>query len=61
MHGLPICVIPARNKQLYDLHLVIPGLAAYVCVFSMFVNVPTLQELFLVCERFFFLKKIEDP
>ena len=39
--------IPARNKYLYGLHAVVPGLAIYVCDFSMFVNAPTIQELFL--------------
>ena len=40
--------IPGRNKYLYGLQVVAPGLAVCVCVFSIFVNAPTIQELFLV-------------
>ena len=40
--------IPERNKYLYGLQVVVPGLAVCVCDFSMFVNAPTIQELFLV-------------
>ena len=36
---------PAPIKYLYGL---VPGLAVCVCVFSMFVKAPTIQELFLV-------------
>ena len=39
--------IPARFKYLYGLQVVVPGLAVRVCDFSMFVNVPTIQEVFL--------------
>ena len=31
--------IPARNKYLYDLQIVVLGLAVCVCIFSIFVNV----------------------
>ena len=40
--------IPGRNKYLYCLQVVVPGLVVYVSNFSMFVNGPTIQELFLV-------------
>ena len=40
--------IPARYKYLYGLQVVVPGLAVCVCDFSMFVNAPTVQELFKV-------------
>ena len=47
---------PARNKYLYDLQIVDAGLTVCVCGFSMFVSAPTIQEIFLVCAKFFFLK-----
>ena len=37
--------IPARNKSLFVLQIVVPGLAVNVCEFSLFVNSPTIQEL----------------
>ena len=40
--------IPARNKYLYGLQVVVPGLAVFVCAFSMFVKAPTIQELLQV-------------
>ena len=40
--------IPARNKYLYGLQVVVPGMAVCVCDVSMFVNAPTIQGLFLV-------------
>ena len=40
-------LIAAWNKYLYGLFVVVPGLAVCVCVCSMFVNAPTIQELFL--------------
>ena len=43
--------IPARNKYLYDLKIVVPGLAVCVCDVSMIVNAPTIQELFLVWDK----------
>ena len=39
--------IPRRNIYLYHLQIVVPGLAVCVCEFSVFVNAPTIQELFL--------------
>ena len=39
--------IPAWNKYLYGLQVVVSGLAVSVCVFSIFVNAPTLQEFLL--------------
>ena len=44
--------IPARNKYLYGLQVVVPGLA--VCDFPMFVNASTVHELFLVQGSVFF-------
>ena len=38
--------IPARDKYLYTLQVVVPGLAAYVCAFSMFVKAPMVLELY---------------
>ena len=37
--------IPARSKYLYDLHVVVPGLAICVRDFSIFVNAHMVQEL----------------
>ena len=37
--------IPARNKYLNTVQVVVPGLAVCICDFSMFVNAPTIQEL----------------
>ena len=45
--------IPVRNKYLYGLWIAVPGLAVCVCDFSMFVNAPTKQELFLGGNVFF--------
>ena len=45
--------IPTRSKYLYGLQIVVPDLAVCVCVFSMSINAPTIQELFVV---FFFFK-----
>ena len=39
--------IPTRNKYLYGLQVVVPGLPVCVWNSSMFVNAPTIQE-FLV-------------
>ena len=39
--------IPARNKYLYGLQIIVPGLAVCVCEI-MLVNTPTIQEIFLV-------------
>ena len=41
-------LIPAKNKYLYGLQVVVPGLVLFVVDFSMFVNAPIIQELFLV-------------
>ena len=40
--------IPAWNKYLYDLHVLVPGVVVCICDFFMFVNAPTTQELILV-------------
>ena len=48
-----VCSIPARNKYLYDLQVVVPGLGVCVCEFIMFVNAPTIQEKFLVWAIYF--------
>ena len=45
-----LCVVgsnSARKKYLYGLQIVVPGLAVCICDFSMFLNAPTIQELFL--------------
>ena len=39
--------IPTRNLYLYGLQVVVPGQAVCVCDFSMIVNAPTIQDLFL--------------
>ena len=40
--------IPARNKYLYGLHVVVLGLTDCVCDFFMFVNAPKIQELLIL-------------
>ena len=44
-----LCVagsIPARDKYLYGLQVVVPGLVVCACDFFMFVTAPTVQELY---------------
>ena len=48
-------LISRRNKYLYSLQVVVPGLAVCVREFYMLVNAPTLQELTAVRGYFFFL------
>ena len=47
--------IPALNKYLYGLQVVVPFLGICVCDFSMFVDAPTTQELFLEWEATYIL------
>ena len=49
--------IPARNKHLYVLQIVVPGLTVCVCEFSMFANALTIQELFPGRAKFTLKKK----
>ena len=51
--------IPARNNYIYDLHLVVPGLAVCICEFKCFINVSTIQEKFLQWGSIFLIRKKE--
>ena len=46
--------IPARNKYLYGLQIVVSDLVVSVCDFSMFVNALRIQEVLLVWSKVFF-------
>ena len=40
--------IPALNKYLYGLQIVVPGVPVCVCDFSLFVNAPMILEIYIV-------------